>query len=485
MWADKDRELVTLMRALSTAPHTLVYWLGHSDAEANNLPGVIFHSHRDAGLALPARDVDTSDFSPPGEDIIKVFYNVESIVLTMMNRSLDKALVNERRHLYYEMLRYWLGVFKTYRPEIIIFPVEPHSIYDYIVYELAKHFSIPILCFNETRASDRLLYMNDFRKGSRRLLEEMEKNKGRAFTLEDLSIDLRQYYTKRAVTERDKTPSYVGFLQNKYSLSRRLSPAKILKSIREGTFLKKAYNFLFVEKEIGLVAKSLVMFSYRFRPNLKKEYARVQRAPDMGNKFVYAALQVQPERSTSPMGDMFVDQILVLETLSYTLPKDWVIYVKEHPLQWVRIGINYSSSRYRGYYERIAKIPNVRPIPVETNSYELMKNAQAVVTVAGAPGWEAILHSKPAIVFGNPWYKDCPGVFRVDDVDSCAAALKSIAGGFHVEQGAVINYLKSLDTETIHGYFAVSNEKASALNRRENMQSIMSVVLAELNEKRV
>ena len=159
--------------------------------------------------------------------------------------------------------------------------------------------------------------------------------------------------------------------------------------------------------------------------------------------------------------------------------------MKEHPLQWVRIGINYSSSRYRGYYERIAKIPNVRLIPVETNSYELMKNAQTVVTVAGAPGWEAILHLKPAIVFGNPWYKDCPGVFRANDVDSCRSALKAVAEGFRVEQKGVISYLKSLDNATIHGYFAVSNEKASALNRRENMQSIMSVVLAEVNKKRV
>ena len=480
MWADKDQELARLMRTLNTPPYELVYWVGYPGMEVFNLPGVVFHSHSNAGRAQPALGVDTSSFAPPGEDIIKALHNVESLVLTMMNRALDRASVDERRHKYYDMLRYWLGVFEKYKPEMIIFSVEPHSVYDYLVYEIAKYFSIRTLCFNETRVSDRLLFMNDFREGSRRLLQEIEKNRGHDFTLQDLSPDLRKYYTKRTISEPNKTPSYVGFLNNKYALVHRLSLEKIWRSLLEGILLRKTYNFLFVEKNLGLIMRSFVMLTYRFRPNLKREYERLQVTPEMNRKFVYAALQVQPERSTSPMGDMFVDQILMLETLASSLPKDWIIYAKEHPLQWARIGINYSSSRYRGYYERIAKIQNVQLIPVNTNSYVLMEKAQAVVTVAGSPGWEAILHSKPAIVFGYPWYKDCPGIFKVNDVASCSTALAKIAGDFRVEQRHVINYLKSLDNATIHGYFAVSNEKASQLTRQENMKSIMSAIRAEL-----
>lgn len=480
MWADKDKELAGLARALDTRPHELVYWLGYEGMESFNETKAIFHSHVDAAQGIPAKGVDTSDFEPPGADIISDLYRVESVILTMMNRTFDGGCVDERRHLYYQLLQYWLGVFKKYRPEVIIFPVEPHGVYDYLVYELAKLFSVKTFFFNETRVSDRLLPMNDFTEGSRLLLQEIEKNKGRDFTLEDISPDIREYYRKRAVTERERVPAYVDFLQNKYSLARRLSMSKMWGSVRAGTFFKKMYHFLFNADNARFVARSLVALTYTLRSNLKKEYHRLQAPPDMDKKFIYVPLQVQPERSTSPVGDMFADQILMLEILSASLPDGWVIYVKEHPVQWVRIGVRYSSSRYRGYYERIAGIKHVQLIPIDTSSYSLMDKSEATVTVTGAPGWEAILHGKPAIVFGYPWYKDCPGVSSVRDVGSCQRAFARIAGGFKLEQLEVINYLKSLDDATTHGYIAESNKNASHLNRKENMESIRGIVLAEL-----
>ena len=180
------------------------------------------------------------------------------------------------------------------------------------------------------------------------------------------------------------------------------------------------------------------------------------------------------------MGDMFVDQILMLETLSASLPKDWIIYVKEHPMQWVRIGTEYSSSRYRGYYQKIAKIKNVQLIPTTIDSYVLMDAAQATATVAGAPGWESILHGKPAIIFGNPWYAQCPGVFRVHDVDSSRRAIAAIASGFTIPEDLIATFLKSFDDATIHGFIAASNATAAGMTRKENMESITNFVCAEL-----
>lgn len=480
LWADRGKELAHLMRALNTAPNRLVYWLGQEGAEWNNQPGTIFHSHSDAANGIPPANVDTSDFAPPGEEIIRQLYKVESIILTMLNRSLDDKCVDERRHYYYQLLTYWLGVFKKYRPEILIFPVEPHGPYDYLAYELARRSGIRTLCFNETRVTDRLLYMEDFRVGSMVFLDEINKNEGRMVTLEELSEDIREYYKKRAITEKNKTPSYVSFLQNKYSLLYRLAPAKIAKSLREGTIFQKAYSFFVKENGLVLIYRALVSSLYVLRPNLKKEYRALESKPDLDRKYIYAALQVQPERSTSPMGDMFVDQILAIEILAAGIPSDWIVYVKEHPLQWIRIGVAYSSNRYRGYYKRIAALKNVRLIPTETNSYELMERSQTVMTVAGAPGWEAILHGKPCIIFGNPWYKDCPSAFRVNSVESVRDAIAQISEGSAVDQGKVLNFLKCLDDATIHGFIATSNAHASQLTRQENMENITKLILKEL-----
>src|SRR6185436_8343243 len=262
----------------------------------------------------------------------------ESIILTMMNRLFDGMSVDERKHFYYKLLTYWLGVIKKYKPDVLVFPVEPHGPYDYLAYELAKLLSIKTICFNETRVSDRLLYMNYFRYGSSAFRDEIEKNKYRTVSVDDLSPDIREYYLKRTQSERNKTPTYVSFLNNKYSIWHRFSAKKIAKSLREGTFLKKIYALFFVEKNFSIFTEPSRAVLNSLRPNLRKEYLSLESTPDLDRKYIYVALQVQPERSTSPMGDMFVDQILAIEILAASIPKDWVLYVKEHPLQWVRIG---------------------------------------------------------------------------------------------------------------------------------------------------
>lgn len=483
IWPDKDSRLVGLMKKLKEPPYELIYWLGHEYGEIFNQPGTIFHSHSDAARGLPPKGVGVSDFLPPDNEIIGKLYKVESMFLTMQIDASDKESVEEKRRIYYRLLRFWLGMFKKYCPEVLIFPILPHRTYDYLAYELAKLFSIKVILFIETKVSDRMLFMNDFREGSIILQQEIEKNTGHDFKLEDLNGDLQKYYEARAIKQFSGQPLYIDYVKNKYSFTYRFfSIPKIKRSIKEGTLFKKIYCFLFKEKSFRIIWRAIVQFSYRFCSNLKKEYKALEALPDFNKNFVFVALQVQPECSTSPMGDMFVDQILMLEILSASLPKDWVIYVKEHPIQWIRKGINYSSSRYRGYYKNIAAIKNVQIVPAEISSYTLIDKSRVVATVTGAPGWEAILRSKPSIVFGHAWYKDCPGVFKANDVESCRLILEKIAEGYKVEQQKVINYLKSLDGATIHGYLAPSNATASKLNRQENMDSIIGLILNELQK---
>ena len=172
------------------------------------------------------------------------------------------------------------------------------------------------------------------------------------------------------------------------------------KSLYLKAFSRPLYYWIWIKK-------FLLQASYLIRDNLKKEYERFQSLPNFSKKFIYAPLQVQPECSNSPQGGVFADQILMLETLAAALPDDWLIYVKEHPIQWPRIGLEFSSYKYRGYYQKISEIKNVKIVPLETDSYKLNKESQAVATITGASGWEAMLWSKPAIIFGYPWYIDC------------------------------------------------------------------------------
>ena len=125
---------------------------------------------------------------------------------------------------------------------------------------------------------------------------------------------------------------------------------------------------------------------------------------------------------------------MAVETLSYCLPKDWFIYVKENPFQWKPRGAIYFSYRYEGYYEAMSRLKNVRLVPVDTDTYTLIENAKAVASVAGtAPYGEGLFRGKPGIIFGYPWYRNCHGIFKVNNVASCLEALNKIKDGFKVD----------------------------------------------------
>ena len=131
IWADKSQGLVNLIRQLESHNHKVVYWLGYEGSDSDAPAGTIFHSYRDAILAKPSKGVDISEFPPPSSELIQKLYKTESLIMTMLNRFMDNQSVDERRHRYYEMLGYWLGVLKKYQPEVIIFSDVPHFFYDF------------------------------------------------------------------------------------------------------------------------------------------------------------------------------------------------------------------------------------------------------------------------------------------------------------------------------------------------------------------
>lgn len=74
---------------------------------------------------------------------------------------------------------------------------------------------------------------------------------------------------------------------------------------------------------------------------------------------------------------------------------------------------------------RIARKLGLRQDPNNAHfrSHDTAAHAQFVATVTGTAGWEAIRKGRPALVFGNAWYKSLPGVHLYGpDVDFEAIA---------------------------------------------------------------
>lgn len=469
-WAGVFEELVDVASELKKRGHEIVYWsrFNGMPVDASRFPGTIFHDHFDALARVPASGIDPDEFEPPGEDLIQCMFETESLVLSMMNKKFEWMAVNERKHVYYEFLRYWNGVVQKFKPDAIIFSAVPHTVYDFVIYSLAREFGIKTLFFDFSLISDRIVAMSDYKAGPIGIAEELERSMAKKPALSDVGLDLREYYMSQIDRGRDPTPIYVkqdrrvyrgtGFLKLKFQV--------ITANIKNFRIFERAWNFVFK----------------KMWRNLRAEYTNIQSVPSFEKNFIYAPLSYQPEGSTSPFGGIFVEQPFMLEILSSAMPDDWLIYVKEHPMQWPRRGTGFFSYRYDGYYRRIAKLKNVRLIPIETDTYTLLKKSQAVAVVSGTAGWEAVLRQKPALVFGYPWYQQCPGVFRVHDAASARRAIEKISAGFFPSEEDIVAYLSSFDRISFHGYLDEYGRQISTISPRENTMNLAEAIEKEITK---
>jgi len=139
----------------------------------------------------------------------------------------------------------------------------------------------------------------------------------------------------------------------------------------------------------------------------------------------------------------------------------------------------YFEFRYKGYYRELAKIKNVRLVPIEANSHELIINSQAVCTVNGTAGMEACLRLKPTLLFGYISYQDYPGVFKVKNVTACREAIEKIVSGFKVDRQQIINYLFSLDKITYHLNIHESIKSPAEISEEDMAERIFSIIERE------
>jgi Capsule polysaccharide biosynthesis protein len=134
----------------------------------------------------------------------------------------------------------------------------------------------------------------------------------------------------------------------------------------------------------------------------------INKTASINSPFVYFPLHLQPELTTSAIGDEYADQLRAIEELAQWLPSSVAVYVKENPKQ---------THRWRDaeFFARLQKVPRLKLIPTETSTYHLLRDCLFAATITGTVGWESISGGKPVLVFGRPWYLTLPGVFHFRD----------------------------------------------------------------------
>ena len=153
---------------------------------------------------------------------------------------------------------------------------------------------------------------------------------------------------------------------------------------------------------------------HRFVANYAREKAQAKVARrfyepvgDAPRPFVYFPLHVVDDYKIRRIIPHCYDQAALIELIAESLPQGVDLLLKEHPLS---VGRNPPA-----LLRRLSRRPNVRLVDPFTSSHELIRRAAAVTVISSTVGLEALLHGRPVLTCGQPFYA---GYGVTVDVDS-------------------------------------------------------------------
>ena len=222
----------------------------------------------------------------------------------------------------------------------------------------------------------------------------------------DKKINLAEYYKKRSETIVNKKISFIfGVIRNYFSIKNQSTT--MYTNLKDSNMLLRL--FVLMLKNVKREKRKRFLFG-----NSTKEII-----PD--EKFVYFALHMQPEHTTSVIAPFFTEQISLVRNIARSLPVNYVLYVKEHP--------SMGTLRYwrdKSFYEKILDMPNVRLIDPRVSSSLLYEKSEMAITITGSASYEAILFRKPVLVFGNVGNMGLPSVTRIRELEDLSHVIRHI-----------------------------------------------------------
>lgn len=393
------------------------------------------------------------ELKPLDNEIINKMQPYESAIMRQMDRFevyLKRRITyDERREIYYRHLRYWNNILMSEKFNFYIGANIPHDIYDYVIFGLCNVYKIKTLFFYQSQIKDIIHPMTDWKNFTSSVPKTFDSyiKEFKSWDIDEISLSPHMLNEWNNLKE-DVIPFYMK--NQKFGLTNLIKKSVVI-------FKRVLVN------EFSIRGVSRMYQNYK----LNKIYENLCSHPNFNKKYFYFPLHYQPELTSCPLGESFVDQFLILQLLDYYLPNDYVIYIKEHPKQGF-------ASRHYGYYQNfIDSSSKVSLVSKSISSFDLIKNSKGVITISGTAGWEALFRNKPVLLFGHNFYQCAPGVFQIKTLSDCENAIHQICGNeFNCDQKALKLFMKAIDENSIKGFIDTAYSGVSNFSAEESRKNI-------------
>lgn len=369
-----------------------------------------------------------------------------ALLFDMMNRfdtSRDFHHV-DRSVLMYQLLMYWRDKLDKVRPDLVIFPAPPHVVYDYVVLSLCRELKIHTLMFEEaTIVPPYRVEMTDYLIGDMKLEREVSQVTTISSQATDIADRLRGTYREAKPTREIEAHARRDEAERDgiEGLMRQIEVVFEIEQKHGGCYSEqnpKVVNVSSLEKEKDVPLRSsfdgrfantrhlLQQVESRLRTSQYRQLYDALSIPlsDISGPFIYAPIAGQPERTSNPQAGIFANQLLMLNILSTSMPDGWRLVVKEHPNQFHPL-FAVNMCRSEEYYLEMASLPNVSIVAPDADPFDLIDQCSIVATTGGTSALEAVARRKPALLFGDAWYRACPGITRIRSAEAARRFFES------------------------------------------------------------
>lgn len=414
------------------------------------------------------------------EEELKLIASFELTALKMMDRldpDGESFPFTARQYFFRDLLGYWYSVVEDRNIELVISPSIPHRVFDYALYVVCQLKNIKFIMFQMTPFGSNSILIDNIDKMPQ--LSSLQENGAQPSdtVLNKINTVLKDY--DKAIPDymvRHEANAKKSYSELPLKVIRKLSKSYKLVTTKPNTYwVKQGYSpseteFTWVDFYQMRARRDKMVDSF------KKQYGQIT-SSSFQQRFVLVALHYQPEETSCPTGGAYADQILMIQLLDQTLPKDIDIVVKEHKSQFYTHQES-ASGRSSLYYRRLSEISDrVKFASESENPFNLIDNAEAVVTISGTIGWESAIRGTPTLVFGRAWYEGMPRVFKVKTKKDLELAWKSVPELKNKDtHDDILRYHAQLETQFVKAKHYKANLNKNDVTIKQSSENIITAL---------
>lgn len=489
-----------------------VYWAGYDTEDGSRemvaklFPDCMYQDTIDGWKGLfPEAIVEKAADSYLDIDFLRKHATHELQAIKMMDRlDIDRRSFNfmERQRHFRNLVKLWTAGIELLKPDLVITTAIPHRLFDYVLFWLCVERNIPFINFDHTPFMGRFVLMkNDFFSINDMFVEDYKQFLQQK--TEDLSIApdvLKRFETVKG-NYAQAIPAYmVAHAKNQKKAQHFIinSVKRAIVGVTQGKKLFGRNGALFTTGGAYYKRKNkkiedagsyspikygiIRLQNNKYKKRLGQYYNTLTTLPDYNTPYVVYFLHYQPEATTCPTGDIFVDQRLCIEMLLKALPSNYLVYVKEHPTQFMYNNEGHTS-RMADLYDDLVKNKRVKLIPTTIDTFELIEHSKGVGTVCGTVGWESIVHKKPVVLFGVSWYENySKGVLRIKSEEN-VKQIQSFIENYQYDEHSLKAYLAAVSKNTSVAYYFKQYGKDNLnMSEQDCIDNIVTSVIRKLEE---